>query len=58
MHKEMKELRVSTTTEGTIEIEQGWDEQEAECHDRITVNPGQVDILIGWLQEAMAELDE
>ena len=58
MHKEMKELRVSTTTEGTIVIEQGWDHLEPECHDCITVNPGQVDILIGWLQEAMAELDE
>ena len=58
MHREMKELRVSTTTEGAIEIEQGWDEQEPECRDLITVNPGQVDILIGWLKEAVAELDE
>ena len=49
----MRDLRVSTTTAGEIEIWQDTDSQEAQC---VSISLEQVDILARWLEEARDEL--
>ena len=49
----MKDLRVSTTAEGEIEISQDTD---SEMPGYVSISPEQVDILTRWLEEARDEL--
>jgi hypothetical protein len=56
MKKSMEPLKAGTTSEGQILIEQefhGSDESQG-----VIVDPSQVDLLIQWLQEAKAELQQ
>jgi hypothetical protein len=54
MDKVMEPLRVSTTTENKIEIDQS--SSFGEDRSIILITPEQVDVLTQWLQEAKDEL--
>lgn len=54
MDKTMEYLRVSTTTEGAVEIQTADYDNGG---DVISVSKDQIDVLIHWLQEAKEELE-
>jgi hypothetical protein len=53
--KAMLEIKVTTSTDGKINIHQCWDDPD--CHQMIEVMPAQLDILMKWLEEARRELE-
>jgi hypothetical protein len=55
MEKRMEPLKVRTTNDGQILIEQ---EFHSDDSHGVFVDPSQVDLLIQWLQEAKAELQQ
>ena len=56
MQKKMEEVSVSTTTDGMIEIQQPTGIPGEEDYP-VRIHPGQVDVLVAWLQEAKRELE-
>ena len=57
MKRSMREISVSTTSEGCILIEGEFDHVQGTAAS-IELHPDQVDALIGWLKEAKKELEQ
>ena len=55
MERQMNQVKVTTTREGLIEISQPAGMGEPD--DLVVIAPGQVPVLVKWLQEAAAELE-
>ncbi|MFK5915643.1 MAG: hypothetical protein QM484_14855 [Woeseiaceae bacterium] len=51
MKKDIKQISIETTTTGTVEIKQEWNDMNFD-DPIIEIVPEQIDILISWLHEA------
>lgn len=56
MEKKMEPLEVKTTTDGAIDIIQGFYGPGDEDAHVVRITPDQVETLVKWLKEAKAEL--